>query len=209
MRNLVTRITTTAVLAAGLLVSGFTASASTISLIPSSTSVADNATFYVDVVAANLPLGTSGGGLDLSWTGNMTLNSVLLATTDAGDNLGQYPGNWDPISSGFSGKGTIGSSTLTGLFVGSFFGVDGNQPIARLNFTMGTGVTNAAISVGAAAVGGTWSAWDGVNPAYNFTNTYVGTTINPAAVVPVPAPIWLFGSGLVSLAGVVLRRRRG
>jgi hypothetical protein len=89
--------------------------------------------------------------------------------------------------------------------VGSFLGVDGNQQIGQLNFTLATGVSNSVVSVAQAAIGGTWSAWDGVNDPYDFTNDYAGTTINPS-IVPVPAAIWLFGSGVIGLAGVARRR---
>ena len=33
--------------------------------------------------------------------------------------------------------------------------------------------------------------------------TYVGATLNP---VPVPAAVWLFGSGLIGLVGVARRK---
>jgi hypothetical protein len=53
----------------------------------------------------------------------------------------------------------------------------------------------------AAALGGTWSSYD----TGDFTNTYEGAIINPSAV-PVPAALWLFGSGLLGLVGVARRR---
>lgn len=208
--NNFTRLITAAVLGVCLMAGGFTASAALISLSPSSQPVADNTSFSVDILAFGLPEGTSGGALDVSWSAAaMTLDSVFLATTDPADNGGGlFPGNWDPISSFFSGPGTIGPGSLTSLFVGSFVGVEGDQPIARLNFTLGTGVTNATINVAEAAIGGTWSAWDGVNPPYDFTNDYEGAVVNPVSAIPVPAAIWLFGSGVVGLAGVARRRSR-
>ena len=36
--------------------------------------------------------------------------------------------------------------------------------------------------------------------------TYVGATLNPAPAVPVPAAVWLFGSGLIGLVGVARRK---
>jgi hypothetical protein len=208
MRINISRLVTTAVLAVGLMVSGFSASAALIYMSPSSQLVANNASFSVDILAEGLPEGTSGGALDLSWSAAaMTLDSVFLATTDPADNGGGlFPGPWDPESSFFSGPGTIGIGSLTSLFVGSFTGVAGDQPIARLNFTLGAGVTNATINVAAAAIGGTWSAWDGINDPYDFTNDYEGAVVNPVSAIPVPAAIWLFGSGVVGLVGVARRR---
>jgi hypothetical protein len=207
--NNISRITTTAFLAVGLLVGGIAAKAATISLVPIAQNVADNASFEVLVLASGLPTGTSGGALDLSWNAtDMTLDSVYLATTDGADSGGgQFFGSWDPVSSLLSGPGTIGIGSLSGLFVGSLGGVQDFQAIAQLNFTLGTGVSNSVISVAQAAVGGTWSAWDGVNPPYNFTNTYQSAVINPA-IVPLPAAFWLFGSGLLGLVGVARRRGR-
>jgi hypothetical protein len=201
------KIIATVALATGVLVSGFTASAANISLIPAAQNVLGGDTFAVDIIAGNLPAGTSGGGLDINWIGDATLDSVYLATTDPADsNGGTYLGGWDPVSSFLSGTGTIdnGTSSLTGLFVGSFFGLEGLQAIGRLNFTLGTGTVT--MSLMDSVVSGGWSAWDGITDPFDFTNTYIGTTINPINPVPVPAALWLFGSGLIGLMGVARRR---
>jgi hypothetical protein len=204
MRIIISRITSTAVLAVGLLMGAFTANAATISMLPAVQSVADGATFSVDIWAYGLPPDTVGGALDITWnSADMTLNSVYLATTDPTDSNNQFLGNWDPVSSFFTGIDQVNASSIDGLFVGSFTGVSGDQPIARLNFTLGTGVTNSVLTLAEAAVGGQW-ATDGANPM-TFSNTYTGAIINPV-VVPVPAALWLFGSGLAGLAGVARRR---
>jgi hypothetical protein len=46
-----------------------------------------------------------------------------------------------------------------------------------------------------------WAATGGV-----FIPTYTGATVNSTSAVPVPAALWLFGSGLIGLAGVARRR---
>jgi hypothetical protein len=202
------KIITTSILAAGVLVSGFTASAATLFMIPSAQNVGDNTAFVVDIIASGLPDGTSGGAIDVSWNAaDMTLDSIFLATTDPADSGGGAAlGNWDPVSSFFTGVDATGPGSISGLYVGSFDGLSGNQQIAQLNFTLGAGVSNSLITMAEAAVGGTWAAWDGTNPPYTFTNTYDGTIINPS-VVPVPAALWLFGSGIIGLVGVARRRK--
>jgi hypothetical protein len=198
---------TNAILAVGFMMGGFTASAATISLVPVVQIVPDNTAFSVDVIASGLPAGTSGGGLDFSWVGNATLNSVYLATTDLNDSNGTWGGNWDPVSSFFSGPGTIdnGTSSLTGLYVGSFAGLEGFQQIARLNFTTDAGFSGATISVGDSIFAGPWSYLDAEFNLHYFTNVYSDAEILPPAV-PVPAALWLFGSGLIGLVGVARRR---
>jgi hypothetical protein len=207
MYNNITRIISTAILAVGLMASGFSASAATISMLPAVQNVADGATFSVEIWAFGLPVDTVGGALDITWnTADMTLNTFYIATTDPQDSNGYFSGPWDDVASFGSGVDTVSPGMLEGLFVTSFGGVTGDAPIARLNFTLGTGVTNSMITLAEAAIGGMWANDDPVNGPMAFTNTYSGATINPAAVIPVPAAIWLFGSGLVGLAGVARRR---
>jgi hypothetical protein len=88
------------------------------------------------------------------------------------------------------------------LFVGSFDGLSGDQAIARLNFTLGTGVTNSAISF---SYDPFYDQWGENTFPYAFDPDFTGAVINPA-VVPVPAAFWLFGSGLLGLVGVARRR---
>ncbi|MCG6936681.1 MAG: hypothetical protein LJE83_00715 [Gammaproteobacteria bacterium] len=192
-------------MAVGLMAGVLPASAQTISMSPSSLVVADGASFSIDIGATGLPSGTSGGGFSVLWNAaDMTLDSVFLATPDSADNGGgAFPGNWDPVSDGFTGTGTIGAGSLANLYVGSFLGLSGDQAIARLNFTLGSGVTNSAISF---AYDVFYDEWGQDTPPFGFTPEFTsGAIINPT-VVPVPAALWLFGSGLLGLVGVARRR---
>lgn len=199
------KITRATVLAAGLLLSAFAANAATIFMTPPLQLGLASSTVFVDIWANGLPEGTVGGALDISWTGDMTLDSVFYATPDLADNGGgAFPGNWDPVSSFFTGCDSgcnPGDTSISGLYVGSFDGLMGNQAVARLTFATGAGFSGSEISMGAAALGGTWSSWI----SGEFTNDYTGATID---AVPVPAALWLFGSGLAGLFGATVRRRR-
>ncbi len=62
--------------------------------------------------------------------------------------------------------------------------------------------TNLNIGIGAF---GDWQS--GTNPAFSITDvTYVGASVNVSAV-PVPAAVWLFGSGLIGMVGIARRRK--
>lgn len=88
------------------------------------------------------------------------------------------------------------------------------------NFTPGTPGTVSASGSGSALsaagagtwtgnvvnygnVGAAWAAFDGTPYTEKFNVTLNGT----AAVVPIPAAVWLFGSGLLGLVGVARRKK--
>lgn len=128
------------------------------------------------------------------------------------------------LSDSTSGDNWIGSVT-DGVIPVSVEGVPGGFEVA---YEWGTPTTNS----NAASTGGTTSNWDwarlfvAVDETFNPTQItfeareYFGngeedytTTINTnltvgtTPAVPVPAAAWLFGSGLVGLAGAARRRR--
>ncbi|MGB5409060.1 MAG: VPLPA-CTERM sorting domain-containing protein, partial [Thiogranum sp.] len=74
--------------------------------------------------------------------------------------------------------------------------VTGDAPVASLTFTVLGNAGTTEITVSDSALLGGWS------PA--LTEAYVPGSVT---VVPVPAAVWLFGSGLLGLVGVARRRR--
>ena len=98
--------------------------------------------------------------------------------------------------------------TGTGVYEGFTTGADSNtDPVSGTVALTLTGTNLAATASGFAGqlvsvgnVGSAWTSFDGTpySEVYNITVT----------PVPVPAAVWLFGSGLVGLAGIARRRRQ-
>lgn len=194
-----------ALVPAALLLGSSVASAATVSVLPVAQDVFEGDTVTVDLVAFDL-VNAAGGSMDVSWDASvLTMTGGTL--TDAQVNIADVfegDGPWDnPDTSTFSDRGVVSPGLLSGLRVGTFNFVTGDAPLATLTFTaVGAPGSSTDIIVGdGAGAGGGWSPpIDGYNPAtVNVVNT---------SVIPVPAAVWLFGSGLLGLVGIA-RRRRG
>ncbi|MCP3870701.1 MAG: VPLPA-CTERM sorting domain-containing protein, partial [Gammaproteobacteria bacterium] len=126
-------------------------------------------------------------------------NAAIGAVTDDAAVLIATPPWDDPDDSNFSDRGVLTPGLLSGIRVGTFnFVTDaGPVPIATLTFTaVGAVGSSTLITVGdGAGAGGGWSPPNDV---------YEAGTVN---VVPIPAAVWLFGSGLLGLVGVARRRQ--
>mgnify|MGYP003572662002 FL=1 len=148
-------------------------------------------------------VGMNGGGLDFTWDDALvSLDSVTLDVPN------------DPALScgGASTNANCPADTSTTTRVA--WGTFGSPPVivsssdpagivmATLTFTALAG-GNAAFSMADAGLGWLNEAFSPVATP-DFLNTSV--TIN-AGVVPVPAAVWLFGSGLIGLVGMARRKK--
>ena len=112
-----------------------------------------------------------------------------------------YTAEFDDVPNGpFAGvSGDLTGTTLTldmSSWTAFWNGTAFNQGAAGVTTTT-DGAGNFTAAWTALVVGG---AFDGQIGAWNVTGT--------ASAVPVPAAVWLFGSGLVGLVGVARRRRK-
>lgn len=146
--------------------------------------------------------------LDLTGTGGQTL---LTLTLDRGATGSLFPAfsiysgvedtNSDATNHTFNNVGNISWATnLTGLnYTANAGGPNGNAN--------GTGVTS--VSKTWLLNPGLYSLVYGGNPAFSLgqTGSHAFTATLTTAPVPLPAAVWLFGSGVIGLAGLARRRR--
>jgi len=136
----------------------------------------------------------------------------LEAALDANGNLA-----WDELIVGgvydFQQNGTIQFSLVDGVDINSF----GTDFTMANFFRTGTSDENTAVdlsptstifdSVDLIAYDSTGSGWYSL--AFDESGVFAASAIAPppSSVVPVPAAVWLFGSGLIGLFGVAKRRK--
>lgn len=199
--------TLSALVAAAGLLAGTSASAAMLNL-----DFIDNPDIYssgitVSYDALNDTLSAEGYAstfTDLSGTqrdiANGTLGTFSLSAII--DDAGNFSGG------NFTIGGTVGSFNSGTLLSGDLtaFGFESGNPSFEfaLNVTGGDAMSlygNAGLTL------------SGMNTATSFAADFVrdfaysdAKTVVPAAVVPVPAAAWLFGSGLIGLVGVARRR---
>ena len=205
--HLFSTIISQTVLATGLLLGSAVASAATVSVLPVTQDVFAGGTFTVDLVATDL-IATGGGSMDVTWDPTvLTMSGAFVGgTTDqlAAVSIATPP--WSAhtdgctTGGGLTCNGVLSSGLLAGLRVGTFMFVTGAADIATLTFTaVGAAGSSTLVTVAdGAGLGGGWS------PAMDL---YEAGTVNIAAsAVPIPAAVWLFGSGLLGLIGIARRK---
>jgi len=136
-----------------------------------------------------------GGGLNLSFDASiLQINSVTINQSVFEFYIG-----------GGTEEGILDNSfgQLLNTSFNTFFGAAGDFDIMDINFTaVGSGVSNLALSESSL-----WVFADDLGGYYGDQITFDPATVQVASVsaVPIPAAVWLFGSGLIGLAGVARR----
>ena len=170
------------------------ANAATISFSSSASSVSIGNTFSVDIIGTSFPGNFDGGALNLSFNSSaIKVNSVSV-----------NGGYWDYVADSGVTDNTAG--TVTGIEFG--------------RSDVGTGFTIATLNIEALAAGFSDLFLEVSNNASIFTTFSAGNaeytgalnlingsvTVSGVSPVPVPAAVWLFGSGLIGLLGFMKRK---
>ena len=142
--------------------------------------------------------GTMSGNID--GTGNMTIDPTGRegAAANFATTIGEQPWNFDNFGTG--------APNATNTWV------TGTSSNRNQGLTPGFTLTGTALQDASAGVWtGTLVSAGNIGTAWgtSFQNTQFSEVYNVSiSQVPVPAAVWLFGSGLVGLAGIARRRRR-
>jgi hypothetical protein len=145
------------------------------------------------------------GQMGFNWAGNF--NIPVTAIFDAAGFFANAPapGNTVTISTDCVGCATSATKQLPASF-GTYRFV-GAVPMAMTTFNTAGTTLGSLFPLSTDGIAGspmTTAPFPGQNAAFDFTSMVVTNT----TVVPVPAAVWLFGSGLLGLVGVARRRNK-
>ncbi|MEA2079382.1 MAG: VPLPA-CTERM sorting domain-containing protein [Pseudomonadota bacterium] len=180
----------------GLALTSSVSQAQTIAINPTSDSATTGGTVNFSFEASDFA--TTGGAFDLSWDSTVLTYNGDFAW-DPGFGVPPRDPAFDVID--------LQSPELLSIGFGSFAGITfGPVPttIGSLSFTMGgaAGDMSALTMVDSVKWGGFFDFATGQLIPMNYVN---GQATN---LVPIPAAVWLFGSGLLGLVGVARRKKQ-
>ena len=178
----------------------------------------------LEITGGDFAMAGAGGTLNPAAFASMSVDGATFdgsAPTATGSEASYAPTSIVTFAFGFFGPvatytaasdGVNGGFTpVTGDLTGSDLTLDLNSWTAYWN---GTSFNQGASGVTATvdATGNFTASWTAlvVGGAFNGqigSWTITGTTDAPTTVIPVPAAVWLFGSGLIGLAGVARRKK--
>ena len=198
------------------------ATASTVSVNPSLISVAPGDTFTANIQADFTDVGgTVEGGFQLTWDASkLTLvNAVFPGQSSVGESghSSTIQSAFNTLFASFVFPTNVENSAAGSLdYAFSLCGIDVTGPVCEVvGASAAFSVYDLVFEVAAdAAVGDTpadlvigvlGDQWTGADGFTVLNPTFSGATIAINAV-PVPAAVWLFGSGLLGLVGVARRR---
>ena len=165
------------------------AMAGTISWNTTANTVDENDIFSLDIIGTDFAEIVDGGGVDLTFDASV-LNVLSISFDTSVWNIGTSAGTIN---------NTLG--TVDGIAAGAFTSVTDNFIFATIQFqSVGLNGTNSSLGL-TEYVGNPWASGGTVITPLNFVNGNV-------SVVPVPAAVWLFGSGLLGLIGVARKKTR-
>ncbi|RDH80810.1 MAG: hypothetical protein DIZ80_17465 [endosymbiont of Galathealinum brachiosum] len=148
-----------------------------------------NSVFTLDIIGTDFLTNVDGGGVNISFDSNVL--NVLSVSVD--ENL------WD-FGSGGINTGTIDNNvgTVNSIYVNAWSTVSGNFSVASVMFeAVGAGTTDLTLSEFA------FNPW--ASGGSLIDHNYVAGSVSVSAV-PVPAAVWLFGSGLIALSGFARKK---
>ena len=175
-----------------LLFSGYT-SAATISMDTAFTTANVNDVFTINVIGTDFLSNVDGGGINISFDSSVV--NILSVSIDESV--------WDFGGFGIN-TGSIDNinGTLDGVMVNTFANVKGNFVIATIEM-QAIAVGDSLLSLSEYVLNPWASGGSLINP--DFIDASVNVTT--VSAVPVPAAVWLFGSGLIGLAGFARRKK--
>jgi len=142
-----------------------------------------------------VPVGQLGMHMLFDWNGNLNIDVFVVAAGSSvyGAGIGRSAGGVTPTSSLFKCDVNVKNC----LYDGKGFGTDG-KPAGNKIWMLATVDGNADTVMGIPMVAG--GPFAGFNAGFNATMTPT------PKVIPVPAAVWLFGSGLLGLVGISRRK---
>lgn len=175
-----------------------TTNAVTVQMTPDTQTVTVGDPLSITVGGIDFLNGVAGGSTSITWDpAQLSLTSTGTSIQDA-INLAGFD---------FIPEFTLDAAagTLDTAFASFFDVVPGTSfTLFTLDFTASLSPSTSMLDIGFVAGAGNWAEFDGTAIA-NTDVVYNGATVTVNAV-PVPAAVWLFGSGLLGLVGVARRK---